>query len=207
MKHARIIKRTLPIAKLLPHPKNPRKHPRRGSKAWEALKASLSHDYFDPLVWNRRNRQLVSGHLRRELLAEMGVEKVDVVVVDYDEPTHLARMSAANQHAGEFDDQALSELLQTCRDENVDVALAGVVDALVKSADAIPEKGHVQFSEFVGEANNYVVLLFNKEIDWLNALTHFKIKTVAVRGRNGKAIMNGTGRVIDGAAYLNGRKK
>lgn len=132
--HLKLTVRKLPLAKLQPHPHNPRVHPLPGSAEWEALRASIEHDYFDPLVWNKRNGFLVSGHLRAKVLEAEGVESVDCVVVDYDEPTHLARMVAANQQVGEFDDGALAAILADCEQP----ALAGMTDAQVAAilADA-----------------------------------------------------------------------
>lgn len=101
----------LPLSELRPHPRNPRRHPEPGSPEWGALKSSLAHDYFDPLVWNRRNGTLVSGHLPVKVLREMGFTAADVVVVDYDEPTHLARLVAANRAIGEDDQDLLAKLL------------------------------------------------------------------------------------------------
>lgn len=115
----------LQLSQLKPHPKNPRIHPEPGSPEWEALKASLTHDYFDPLVWNQRNGFLVSGHLRAKVLEAEGVESVDAVVVDYDEETHLARLVAANQQIGSFDDRSLADILAQCKEP----ALAGMTDA------------------------------------------------------------------------------
>lgn len=116
----------LPMEKILPHPRNPRKHPPEGSAQWEALRRSLEHDYFDPLVWNRRNGMLVSGHYRLKVLSVAGYTHADVSVVDYDEPTHLARMVAANSLLGEFADDVLSELAMELEGLGVDAALAGM---------------------------------------------------------------------------------
>lgn len=98
------------LSQLKPHPKNPRKHPKQGTPEWDVLLASLEHDYFDPMVWNTRNKMLVSGHLRKKVLMSMGVTEADVVVVDYDENTHIARMIAANKAIGEDDKFKLTEL-------------------------------------------------------------------------------------------------
>jgi hypothetical protein len=105
----------MPIGKLKAHPRNKsvRKHPRKGTAKWEALRRSLEHDYFDPLVWNKRNGMLVSGHLRTKVLREMGVKQVDVVVVDYDEQTHLARLVAANNPLGYDDPDGLTDLFES----------------------------------------------------------------------------------------------
>lgn len=117
--------RRLPIAELKPHPRNPREHPKPGSPVWEMLRKSVEHDYFDPLVWNQRNRCLVSGHFRRKVMEEMGVTQVDVSVVDYDEPTHYARMIAANRPLGDWEESILSALAGDIEMAGIDAALAG----------------------------------------------------------------------------------
>ena len=82
---------------------------------------------------------LVSGHLRKKILISKGKKRADVVVVDYDENTHVARMIAANKPAGENDDLKLSALVSDLRVEGVDLSLAGMtlsdVDNLLDSDD------------------------------------------------------------------------
>lgn len=113
------------LQELKPHPKNPRVHPEEGSEEWNVLLSSLSHDYFDPIVWNRRNGMLVSGHLRRKVMEKMGVTEADVVVVDYDENVHVARMIAANKLMGVNDNNVLSELFSSLKNDDFDLALTG----------------------------------------------------------------------------------
>ena len=57
-KHANIdLWKSAPLAEIdNPHPKNPRKIPKEDSDEIRTLDASLEHDYFDPLIWNKRNR-------------------------------------------------------------------------------------------------------------------------------------------------------
>ncbi|HRJ09354.1 MAG TPA: hypothetical protein PK490_12270 [Prosthecobacter sp.] len=81
------------LDELRPHPRNPRKHPEPGSKMWEIMKRSLDRSYFEPLVWNRRNGCLVSGHLRLKVLKEMGYAQADVSVVDLAEGSANLRSS------------------------------------------------------------------------------------------------------------------
>jgi hypothetical protein len=64
------------------------------------------------------------------------------------------------------------------------------------------EEQEIEFSEYLDEANNYVVLLFNSEVDWLGAQTHFGLSSVHSQRANGKPWSKGIGRVIDGAEYL-----
>lgn len=117
-----------PLGELRAHPRNPRHHPEPGSEEWDKLRASLARDYFDPLVWNRRSGLLVSGHLRHRLLLELGFTHADVVVVDYDEPTHLARMITANRLAGKDDRSALAVIVEELRVGSGDLALTGLRD-------------------------------------------------------------------------------
>lgn len=132
---------TLPLASLKPHPRNPRKHPAKDSPEWKVLEASLKHDYFDPIVWNTRNGQLVSGHLRCKVLTSMGYQSADVVVVDYDEPTHIARLMAANKAIGENDLPKMKELFTDLKTvEGFDMAVAGFSLPEVDDLFGIPDE-------------------------------------------------------------------
>ena len=115
----------LVLADLREHERNPRKHPEKGTSEWMALARSLAHDYFDPIVHNARNGKLVSGHLRRKVLIELGFTHADCSVVDYDEPTHIARMIAANRQTGEFDIPAMKDLLMEIDTGAMEMSLAG----------------------------------------------------------------------------------
>lgn len=112
------------------HPRNEevRKHPEPGTPRWDTLKKSLEHDYFDPMVWNVRNGQLVSGHLRKKVMLQEGLyTHAMVVVVDYDEPTHLARLLAANKGMGTTDLQGQATFLAELKNigDGFEVNLSG----------------------------------------------------------------------------------
>ena len=72
--------------------------------------------------------------------------------------------------------------------------------------DEAPE---VEFSEILGEENNYLVLQFKTDIDWLNAQSIFGLETVKSYStrKDGKITKNmerkGVARVLDGAKVLN----
>ena len=65
----------------------------------------------------------------------------------------------------------------------------------------------IEFSEYLDESNNYVVLLFDNDIDWLSAQTHFELRSVFSKRQNGKPWSKGVGRVINGAEYLKRQSK
>lgn len=118
-----------PLSGLKPHPRNPRAHPEPGTEEWEKLSASLADAYFDPLVRNERNGLLVSGHLRRKVLLASGFTAADVVVVEWDEQRHLARMIAANQSAGKDDKAELAVILEELSGAGFNLALTGLLDS------------------------------------------------------------------------------
>ncbi len=89
------------------------------------MRKSLAEDYFDPIVWNRRNGCLVSGHLRLKVFTELTFTHIDVVVVDYDESIHYARMIAANRILGEWEETILKSLASEIEMAGIDAALAG----------------------------------------------------------------------------------
>lgn len=116
------------LSACLPHEENPRRHPKKGKPKWEALRKSLQFDYFDPMVVNRRNGRLVSGHLRREMLLDLGETRARVVVKDYDEATHKARMIAANTLIGEWEETMLAKLAGELETGGIDASLLGLTE-------------------------------------------------------------------------------
>jgi len=76
------------------------------------------------------------------------------------------------------------------------------LDLPVLNEKAEIEEQEVEFSEYLGESHNYVVLMFDNDIDWLSAQTHFELKSVYSKRQNGKPWSKGIGRVVDGAKYL-----
>ncbi len=79
-------------------PYNPRKDLRPGDPAYDKLrKAILEFDMVEPLVWNKRSGRLIGGHQRLKILKEMGVENVQVSVVDLPEAKEKALNLALNK--------------------------------------------------------------------------------------------------------------
>ncbi len=59
------------------------------------------------------------------MMIEVGYTSADVSIVDYDEPTHLARMIAANTHIGEFEETMLAQIAGEIDLAGLNAALAG----------------------------------------------------------------------------------
>lgn len=192
-------------ATLAAHPRNPNRHP---ADQIRLLAKIISHQgWRNPIVVSSRSGFVICGHGRLMAAMMLGVESVPVDVQDFEtEADEWAHLVADNRLAelAELEKDALDSLLREIDAAGLDLNFAGF--------DALPEIGddakgeepvaEVPFSEIIGEASNYVVLVFNNEIDWLQAQTHFNLGTVQNRRQNGKPWSRGIGRVIDGAGYL-----
>ena len=150
----------LPLTDLAAAPYNPRVALEPGMPGYERLKRSLDEfELVQPPVWNRRTGHLVGGHQRVALLRERGVQAVDCVVVDLDEPRERALNVALNNDrvGGEWDTPRLLEVLDGLRAEDgVDETLTGfseadlsdllLAPAPVEPPEPEPESGAVEVS-------------------------------------------------------------
>lgn len=125
------------VIDLVPADYNPRKDLKPGEKEYEKLKRSIDEfGYVDPLIWNKRTSRLVGGHQRLKVLKDMGIDEVDVVVVDMDEEKEKALNVALNKISGDWDKDKLMLLITDLQGEDFDVSLTGFdtedLDALFK---------------------------------------------------------------------------
>jgi ParB-like chromosome segregation protein Spo0J len=107
--------RRLPIAELRPAPYNPRQRLKAAEAAYRKLSSSLREfGLVEPLVWNETTGHVVGGHLRLEILKEMGVAEVPVSVVRLSPEREKALNVVLNNREaqGRFDTDKLAELLE-----------------------------------------------------------------------------------------------
>lgn len=101
-----------------------------------------------------------------------------------------------------FDDAAVTTLLKEAGDF---ANLAGFSAAeITRMAENVDRKlnddaPEVEFAQELLECHNYVVLVFDNEVDWLQAQTLLRLKSIR---SHGKLKQNGIGRVIRGPAAI-----
>lgn len=114
------------ITDLIPADYNPRKDLKPGDKEYEKLKRSIHEfGYVDPLIWNQQTGRLIGGHQRLKVLKDMGIEDVDVVIVDMNEEKEKALNVALNKISGDWDKNKLMLLITDLQGEDFDVSLTG----------------------------------------------------------------------------------
>lgn len=132
--------RKLPLADLSPADYNPRKDLKPGDSDYEKLKRSLTEfGYVEPVIWNKTTGRVVGGHQRLKVLADLGYESVDCVVVELDEVREKALNVALNKISGGWDEGKLALLIADLDAADFDAELTGFdeteIQALIGSLD------------------------------------------------------------------------
>ena len=92
-----------------PSPYNPRKI---SGQTMEKLKKSLkTFGLVDPIIVNKANMTVVGGNQRLKALMELGIDKVNAVMVDLDDQQEKALNVALNKISGEWDFDKLRSLI------------------------------------------------------------------------------------------------
>jgi len=191
-------------------PANARKHDK---KNMDAIKSSLKRFGQQKPIVVDGDGIVVAGNGTLQGAKELGWESIEVVTTQLTgvEATAYAIADNRSSELAEWDKDALTKTLDSLKnDESIDELVTGfssneIDDWIASIAEGAEIEGEVEFSECIGENNQYIVLVFNNDLDWLNAQTHFNIKPVKVKRREGgkdKPWRTAMGRVLDGARYI-----
>ena len=185
-------------------------NPRHNGHAIDSIAKSIKRYGFGaPIIARQADGMIIAGHTRYKAAMRLGLTEVPVRYLDLD-PTDAKLLALADNKLAEMSDWNEDKLLGVIKElkehetdlldmgMELDELFADVADEVLE--EIVPQ---VKFSEYIDEANNYIVLLFNNEIDWLAAQTHFGIETKHARRQNGKEWSAGVGRVVNGAEYIN----
>lgn len=187
------------IDKIIPYHNNPRKN-----QAIDKVASSINEYGFQQPIVVDPNMVVIVGHTRLLASKKLGLKKVPIAIADLSKSQAKAYRLADNRtnEDSSWDEELLKgELLDL---EGL-LDLTGFEDNELEKLLEEPEpedEPDVKFSEEIGEANNYIVLVFKNDIDWLSAQTHFNLETVNSKRQNGKPWSKGIGRVVDGAKYI-----
>lgn len=182
------------VKDLKPMEINPRKI---SAKKEHQLQESIEEFDLAEIPVMNTDRTLIAGHQRHRILMQSGREAEEIEVRKPNRKLTEEEVKKyniiSNAVTGEFDFDAVELHF------NEEQFLSFIEGYKPSEPEVKPE---IEFSEYLGEANNYVVLFFRNEIDWINAQTHFSLKSVHSMRANGKPWSKGVGRVIDGAEYI-----
>jgi len=107
----------------------------------------------EPVVWNKRSGNIVSGHQRVKALKELGKTEVEVSVVDLPQDEEKKLNIRLNKVKGRWDYEKLSELLDALPDD--EIFLTGFedweIDSLNVGYDHIEDLLENNFSDVAEE--------------------------------------------------------
>ena len=191
------------LAELTPYAGNAKKHD--STQIANVAESIRQFGFVQPIVIDR-NGVIVIGHCRALAAKKLGMKEVPCVCVDDLTPEQVNALRIVDNKSNESEWD-----LDILPDELADIDLSGFdFDfGLDKKKNKEEIDGEVEFSEILGEENNYLVLQFKTDIDWLNAQSIFGLETVKSYStrKDGKVAKNmerkGVARVLDGAKVLN----
>lgn len=195
------MKQKVKIAEVKPNPNNPRTiKDAKFKKLVESIKTFPDMLEKRPIVVDE-NMVVLGGNMRLKACKKAGLKEVWIDIAEgWSEEQKAEFIIKDNLGFGEWnwDDLNKDWDLEKLEDWGLEVP------SIEEFTDE--DETEIEFSEYLDEAHNYVVLLFDSEVDWLSAQTHFELKTVQSKRANGKPWSKGIGRVINGANYLKGIK-
>jgi hypothetical protein len=122
--HLEIVKKKL--SDLNPAEYNPRLDLKPGDPDYEKLKRSIEQfGSVDPIIWNKRTKNIVGGHQRFKILLDMGVKETEVSVVDLDDKQERLLNVALNKISGDWDYPKLKDLIADIDTGEFDITLTG----------------------------------------------------------------------------------
>lgn len=129
----------IPVDKLRAAAYNPRHISKHD---FESLQRSIdSFGFVEPVVVNKRTNTIVGGHQRLNAARALKLETVPVVYVDLDGENEQVLNIALNKIHGEFDNDALAEIL-----DGLDDALAGLTGHTEEEINGLQD-GWVEHTE------------------------------------------------------------
>ena len=192
---------------LLKDPKNSRKHDKKNIRA---IKGSLKKFGQQKPIVVDHNNIVIAGNGTLQAASELGWQVIEIVRSDLEgfDATAYAIADNRTSELASWDDTILNSTLAALQKEGLELSSIGFDEGDWRGPSDLPNmdeqtaQAEIQFSKFIGESNNYIVILFKNDIDWLQATDHFKLTSKANAFMDGSVQTIGIGRIIDGAEYL-----
>lgn len=129
----------VPIKDVKPNPKNPRNITEYQT---EALKRSINKfGFLSPIVINKRNMQIVSGHQRLEAYKSLNKTEVPVIYVELDDKEERALNVAMNRVGGTFDQKGLADIIKDLQGQTSLLETTGLESKEIESLLEQMDKG------------------------------------------------------------------
>lgn len=150
------------IDELVPADYNPRKDLQEADKEYQDIKNGiLTYGLVIPLIMNKRTGNLVNGHQRLKVLKALGWTEVDVSVVDMDEKKEKALNLALSRIDGDFDKNALTNVMSEIKASGIDPITLGFTKSEIEKM--FPKE--MEAESFFGEEFDNSFEDYDEELD------------------------------------------
>lgn len=113
------------IEELIPATYNPRKNLTPEDNEYQKIKRSIEQfGYVEPIIINK-DKTIIGGHQRLNVLRDLGYKEIDVIEIDIDKTKEKALNVALNKISGEWDIDKLGLLLNELKTDNFDLDITG----------------------------------------------------------------------------------
>lgn len=188
-------------------------NPRKNEHAIRVVARSIQEFGWQQPIVVDSEMTVIAGHTRLGAAILLGELKVPVTVAENLTAAQVRAYRLADNKVAEYsdwDEEKLIAELCSMQEGGEDLSLTGFDDQELEKLLADEVEGEappeVIFSRELLESHNYIVLVFDNDIDWLNAKGHFQLPSTYSKRANGKPWSKGIGRVLDGAEYLDRMK-
>lgn len=197
----------MPPNDLIPYDKNAKIHT---LDQVEQIANSIKQFGFQQPIVVDKNGVVIIGHGRLMAAKELMLDKVPVVRADdlTEDQVKALRLADNKLNESPYDLSLLEQELAELSIAGFNMEQFGFDNDSEDDKKKVKTRPEVEFSEMLGEENNYLILQFKNDIDWLQACTFFNIGTVKSYStrKDGKVTEKmqrmGTGRVLDGSKAL-----
>jgi hypothetical protein len=184
------------IKEIKSNPNNPRVlKDDKFKKLVQSLKDFPEMANVRPIVVNTE-MIVLGGNMRLRAMQEAGWRKAPVQIVDWSIEKQNEFIIKDNVGFGEWDWDILANEWNEEELENWGL------DLPILDEKELKENGEINFSTELDFESNYIVLKFNKDIDFLQIEQILELESVYSKRKNGKPWSKGVGRVVDGTDAL-----
>ena len=186
------------IGKVKPYANNPRNN----DDAVEATANSIKEFGWQQPIVVDNDGVIIVGHTRLKAAKRLGLKQVPVTIAENLTDEQVKAYRLADNKTGELAvwDKTLQAELDDISD--IDMTIFGF-DLETEDEEDVQLEPEVEFTTELLEKNNYVVLTFDNDVDWLQAQTLLGLKTVKSLDSKPNFEKKGIGRVVDGASAIN----
>ena len=190
------------IEDINPYEKNPRKN----EDAVRDVAESIRHFGFKVPIIVDKEGVIIAGHTRLKAAKKLGMTEVPVIQADDLTEEQAKAFRVADNKVAErslWDIDILKDELADLDDIFTGFSDDELAELFEEEEIIEEEEPEVEFTEELGEENNYVVLFFDNSVDWLQAQSLLGLKTVKALDSKPGYSKQGVGRVMNGTDFLN----